>query len=77
VECINVREGEAARRKSSIAHFVRQTRTMIYDKIPPAKIFFTRFPLEMEQFGKFWRARVRQTRTRCATYRGVCSLATE
>ena len=51
-------------RKWAIAHFVRQTRTMIYDKIDAAKIFFTRFPLEIELFGRIPRAGVRQTRTR-------------
>jgi hypothetical protein len=55
---------------------VRQTRTITYDKIPLAKIFFTRFPIEIERFARIPRAAVRQTRTRAVRCRGG-SLATE
>jgi hypothetical protein len=33
-------------RKSSIVRFVRQTRTMTYEKSARAKVFFTRFSIE-------------------------------
>src|SRR5215210_4877644 len=58
-------------RKSSIARFVRQTRTMIYDKTPAAKSFFSAFPAQTR--ASFWFAAifVRQTRTRSVRYSGA------
>jgi hypothetical protein len=47
---------------------VRQTRNVTYEKSDPAKIFFARFPEEIERFAKIPRARVRQTRTRSERY---------
>jgi hypothetical protein len=38
------------RRKSRIARFVRQTRTITYDKIAAAKIFFFNFSQENRAF---------------------------
>src|SRR5687768_12404743 len=37
-------------RNSRIARGVRQTRNVTYEKPDPAKIFFARFPLEIERF---------------------------
>jgi hypothetical protein len=39
-------------RNSRIARGVRQTRNVTYEKPDPAKIFFARFPLEIERFAR-------------------------
>jgi hypothetical protein len=63
--------GVGACHNSRIARRVRQTRNVTYEKSDPAKKFFTRFPGEIERFGKFRGSRVRQTRTRFGCYEGV------
>jgi hypothetical protein len=61
----------AIARKSSIARFVRQTRTMTYEKSAAAKFFSRGFPLEIDGFAGMPRAPVRQTRTRFVCCRDV------
>jgi hypothetical protein len=50
---------------------VRQTRTMIYEKIDSAKIFFFAFPVQTRAPLRFVRVFLRQTRTRFEAYGDV------